>query len=1278
MNKKLKKLIRDPKLFFNDMLSKRKISVQKKTITETTLEASRKKNVQPKTRYTYEVVVVINDKVSELNRCISSIYEQQNLDFEHINITILDLGVTDEQKEYLISLGESVKIFSANDQLSYLSFTSSLQQNYTLFLWGDDFLDMDFIHSTDKFLLSDPKKVRRGSIICSSVLKANSNSEVGRNYNPITALHSKLPADNVLPAQMAVESIYGCLFPSGVLKAILRKQGGFYCLKFDGIGLFFDIFRSLPDTRRLTISAKSKYLVHEDNVSHPFKENLWDESVLFTEYFVLLCNKFHTNLAGAKKWQELLRRSFFHFLLKYIKKGLANQSLLDNISRDEKEFFLDSLRSSLTLIGVNTINKFNIACAEQFKVGCLNFIGKERISSTVDILQYDVNKDMFMLRYYTSSLVTEYFMLKSTDVIPVVDKNISHNLFGQAFFFERVVWLNTSKETISSPLSIRLDNKTIKIRGLDKKVVNTISPIAIKKQHNSLKPKFKNVASYRDAWIFMDRDNQADDNAEHLYRYVKNTRPDIPAWFVLQRESHDWKRLSEEGFNLLAFGEPEHEKALESCSRVISSHAAQFATDYFKDKRMTWKKFIFLQHGVIHNDQSALFKPDWKKFDIFVTSAIDEYKSIVDDMSSYKFTAKEAVLTGLPRHDALINSDIEAEKMILVMPTWRPSLLGKVISGTERELLPDFVQSEYARAWYDFLSNEALKVAAEREGYKIVFFPHANIQPYLEQYILPEHVTVLSHSSGSIQELFLRASIMVTDYSSVAFEMAYLNKPVCYYQFDEDAFFNKGHYNKGYFSYRDNGFGPVYNDENEAVDFVIDTIHNNCVMQPYYAEKANYFFPYRDGRCCERTVAAIESLDNKELDNVIFENAGITTGKVKTAEWAMKAYDVGNIILADKRYSSIFTIKNDEELFNDTDAKYIYNYIDILLHLGYLDKAKVIMELTINLSNEELAKLNSKANLISCILMESGNVLPLTDEYDTEVFYYNKLFAVDHSFDVNKPDIALRECDESFLELYNEKAMYAAKYLSENVELFNFNTLSVTVLRYRIFELNGRYEYIVQNYLKLSMMDKQNILIKCIYLRALYKLNKWGMILKFIGASSILQGRTCIPLFASCYFFGMRGARKKINNIEDFSFLYLHPTSLSDTYKLDVLKYLLYIECDLPKSKFFIDECFEFIPVRIIEDFAYKLCTNNFSDESYSYFKKVNMDELSIKSLTLFGELAMSYGEYDMAVACFQQACLSRLPIVDYGLKKRLAVARVWANEETKLLIRMSLGETDN
>ncbi|HFF9476560.1 TPA: CDP-glycerol glycerophosphotransferase family protein, partial [Escherichia coli] len=112
-------------------------------------------------------------------------------------------------------------------------------------------------------------------------------------------------------------------------------------------------------------------------------------------------------------------------------------------------------------------------------------------------------------------------------------------------------------------------------------------------------------------------------------------------------------------------------------------------------------------------------------------------------------------------------------------------MLGKVTSGTSRELLPDFQNSEYAKAWTELLSSASLYNLIKNEGYRIIFFPHANMQPYISEFNLPEHISIQSHYDGSIQSLFKRSKIMITDYSSVAFEMAYLNKPVCYYQFDE-------------------------------------------------------------------------------------------------------------------------------------------------------------------------------------------------------------------------------------------------------------------------------------------------------------------------------------------------------------------------------------------------------------------------------------------------------------------------------------------------------------
>ena len=52
---------------------------------------------------------------------------------------------------------------------------------------------------------------------------------------------------------------------------------------------------------------------------------------------------------------------------------------------------------------------------------------------------------------------------------------------------------------------------------------------------------------FRDAWLLIDRDDQAQDNAERLYEWIAAHRPGTNLWFVLNRDSSDWDRLKKAG-----------------------------------------------------------------------------------------------------------------------------------------------------------------------------------------------------------------------------------------------------------------------------------------------------------------------------------------------------------------------------------------------------------------------------------------------------------------------------------------------------------------------------------------------------------------------------------------------------------------------------------------------------------------------------------------------------------------------------------------------------------
>ncbi|EAH6857680.1 CDP-glycerol glycerophosphotransferase family protein, partial [Campylobacter jejuni] len=107
----------------------------------------------------------------------------------------------------------------------------------------------------------------------------------------------------------------------------------------------------------------------------------------------------------------------------------------------------------------------------------------------------------------------------------------------------------------------------------------------------------------------------------------------------------------------------------------------------------------------------------------------------------------------------------------------------------------------------------------EKYNYKIVFNPHPQIRPYLEDFNLPNYIIIPSVEM-SMQKLFCESSLMITDYSSVAFEMIILKKPVIYYQFDQDYFFYKHFLKRGYYNYKKMEFSYLVNNQKDLIFYI--------------------------------------------------------------------------------------------------------------------------------------------------------------------------------------------------------------------------------------------------------------------------------------------------------------------------------------------------------------------------------------------------------------------------------------------------------------------------
>lgn len=418
----------------------------------------------------------------------------------------------------------------------------------------------------------------------------------------------------------------------------------------------------------------------------------------------------------------------------------------------------------------------------------------------------------------------------------------------------RLSWLRALRSGARRPQDAKAGDRTSQWRSATDTLLVTENPLA--------------ALRFRNAWTLMDRIHDADDSAERLFRYLRDNRPDINAWFVLEKGVPDWDRLVLDGYGsrLVSHGSLTWKQLMVNSAHLISSHidVPVHNPAGLNGLPRSWK-FTFLQHGVIKDDLSNWLNP--KKIDLFVTSTVREHASIVADGAPYVFTDHEVKLTGLPRFDRQLELgrriDGGERDLLLVAPTWRHWLTPPLTKDSQRRALhADFMSTKYARAWGGFLRSGELADVCAAEGLTIGFLPHPNIQPVLTDFDLPEHVRPLTFHGQDVQEVFARAALMVTDYSSMAFNLAYIDRPVVYFQFDQDRMFGGGHVGRsGYFDYERDGFGPVVTEVDEAVAAVARSIGNGRrrPVEPYH-ERIQATFPLRDGRCCERVTAAIEQL----------------------------------------------------------------------------------------------------------------------------------------------------------------------------------------------------------------------------------------------------------------------------------------------------------------------------------------------------------------------------------------------------------------------------------
>lgn len=848
-NRKIRKLFRDPKLYFKDFYLKRIHQLKKQ------LKLKRKKNGFS----SYTIVSACYNAAPYLDDFFKSIISQE-LDFKNnIQCIIVDDGSTDNSKEKILQwqkkYPENIKYIYQENCGQALARNNGLKfvdTEWVTFIDPDDFINAEFFSAIDNYLAVENSSIcmvatnilmymeKNKSILDNHALKFKFNKTKTVKINNLKQ-HIQLSASSAL---FKVEHIR-----SSGLQFDERIKPNFEDAHF------VTKYISENSDKSVAFLKESIYYYRKRESSNSTIDLSWLDKRKYSNvirYGMLdLFNKYGNS--------EYIQNVVLYDLLWHVKYILNRPERLDFLNDEEKANYVNLLKKCFEKIDVKTIMCFNVSgCWFYYKVGLLHCFKNKSIDceQIVYVENFDPYKKQLKLRYFDSCIGLEEFKVDNNDTLPSVTKTVQDDFLGSTFVKQRIIWLPISN--LNNSLQIILSNKIAKI-SLGGKFYKTL-PYPVLKSYTD---KFKKYAS-DSPWIFMDREIQADDNAEHLYRYCIGKVPNI--YFVLKRDSHDWARLQDEGFKLLEYGSLEHERLLKSCSKIISSHLDGYIVNYFKNGSTDDKQIIFLQHGPTIHDLSRWLNGK-KRIDLMVTETEDEFKSIAYDQNRYRLTQKEVRLLGFPRHDALLPL-AESKKEIVIMPTWRQYLMGEQISGNIRKLNSDFINSDYAIHWQSLLHSKKLKTLSEKYHYKILFYPHSNIQPYLSEFNIPSYIVIKHHFDGSIQNVFKSARVMITDYSSVAMEMAYLKKAICYYQFDRDEFFAGKHtIQLGYFDYFKDGLGPVSINEEELLNNLEDILNNNGKPSKKYISRINSTFKFYDGKNCERVLEAIRNLDSQELQS---------------------------------------------------------------------------------------------------------------------------------------------------------------------------------------------------------------------------------------------------------------------------------------------------------------------------------------------------------------------------------------------------------------------------
>ncbi|MFB4210373.1 CDP-glycerol glycerophosphotransferase family protein [Shouchella sp. JSM 1781072] len=359
-----------------------------------------------------------------------------------------------------------------------------------------------------------------------------------------------------------------------------------------------------------------------------------------------------------------------------------------------------------------------------------------------------------------------------------------------------------------------------------------------------LKPILKN----KRYWLVYEKNSEsAQDNSYYFFKYCYENHYDKNIYYVIKKDSPDYANVKAMSDRVIPFMSIKHLLYMCGAKLLVASetrgHLYTWRHQKGKVKEiLNNKPFVFLQHGVtaLKLNDSILRKESPGGATMYVTTSDFEKKVIMDGLG---YKEQDIMVTGFPRWDHLNDkSHLPESKAIFLMPTWR----GWLDEVPEDE----FIETPYYKNYMALLNSPELAKMLDEFDLTLNFFIHPKFKEYIHRFTaLNERVRIISFGEEPVNELLMRSSLLLTDYSSVAWEFYYLGKPVIFYQFDIHDY---ERLTGSYIDMNEGLFGDRVFDPDTLISTISHYVHNGFKEKEEYAKQRDDYFAYIDNNNSER------------------------------------------------------------------------------------------------------------------------------------------------------------------------------------------------------------------------------------------------------------------------------------------------------------------------------------------------------------------------------------------------------------------------------------------